>query len=412
MDWINDLITELKTPFVIPNGFSEPIVIKNAKVQFRWKTIFITGEMSFPAFESIIDEELFNFDIDFVRPLQGGSMMLVGKPVTVKIALESSLVYQIFDTKMEQQDFEAALNEQIKQSESPLLEEYNWMVLTMSQQQVKKTVGHETIWNLINYDDENFLEKWEESVGLASMNFIQQEGGMDDFLGSIKDENVPPDELTNIFEQAKEQMMDKDNPMSSLFSKMFEGEDGNIEEMLSESMGNVLEMFNGMDTGNGDIDEMSDEEYESVNEVVVEHLTMLEIPYTTDTEGVIFLKHENDTTGKLYDSKIMVNESYIHVVTKYNQVIETADFGKIYRLLNGINGCINLGKVLLSESTGTIVFRTELSAPITYVADEPITDTMDENWVFSNDIFVVLDQYLEGKLTYENAIEEIEDSVL
>ena len=66
MDSINNISAELKHPLVFSNGNLEPIVINNPIVEYRWKTVFVTGVIGFVTFENIIDNEVFNFDIDFV----------------------------------------------------------------------------------------------------------------------------------------------------------------------------------------------------------------------------------------------------------------------------------------------------------------------------------------------------------
>lgn len=405
MDWINDLTATLKNPFVISDGFSEPFVLKNPKVQFRWRTIFISGEITFPTFETIVDEELFNFDIDYIRPLKGGNMMLLGKPVSVKLALEGSIVYNHFDIKMTQTDFENALHKHILSSESPLLDEYNWMILTMSQQQGSKTVGHESIWNLIDYNHPDFLEQWDNLVSLAALNFEPKDNNKS--MDEPKNENISPNDLGNIFEQAKEQMMDKSNPMSGMFSKMFENE-GDMQEALSNSMNSMLEMFGGM-SGEGD-DETTDGDYESVEAVITEHLDMLELTYKMEGERIFHVTHQNNINQSVYNSVITSSDNYINVTTKYNRQILGVDFNKVYRLINGLNNQIKLGKLLVNESDGSITLRTELSAPVLYISEEPITDIIDENWTFSEETFSILDLFFEGRLTYEEAIEEAEDT--
>ena len=81
------------------------------------------------------------------------------KPVQVKIALEHSVVYSNFDIKMRQDDFEETLQRLLSDSESDFLSQYHWMVLSMSQNQKGKQVGHEMIWNLIDYDDSELIEE-------------------------------------------------------------------------------------------------------------------------------------------------------------------------------------------------------------------------------------------------------------
>lgn len=414
MDWINDLSTKLEHSFVFPNGGSEPIVIKNPIVQFRWRTIFITGEVAFSTFENIVDDEIFNFDIDFVRPMQGGSMMLVGKPVQIKLALEHSVVYRNFDIKMRQDDFEETLQRLLSssESESDFLLQYHWMVLSMSQNQKGKEVGHETIWNLIDYDDDELMENWDDLVGAASLHFVQQQGLMDDFKNDIQENDFSPDDLSQIFNQAKEQLMDKDNPMGNMLSNMFGGNNENFQDALSESMNQMMGMFGGMNEGDDEEDEGDEEDYLIADEVIVEHLEMLEIPYEKEGEDLFRFIHKSELTGKSYECSVVAGEDYLNTVTTYDTKIPKDKWSAIYRLLNGLNYHLNFGKLIFIEAQETIVLRTELPNPIVEVPEEPITDMMDENWVCSNEAFNILDYFLEGKLTYEQAIEEAEDSFL
>lgn len=408
MDWINDLSTKLEHPFVFPNGVFEPIVIKNPSVQFRWRTVFITGEIAFSTFENIVDEEVFNFDMDFVRPMKDGSMMLVGKPVQVKIALEHSVVYSNFDIKMRQDDFEETLQRLLSDSESDFLSQYHWMILSMSQNQKGKQVGHETIWNLIDYDDSELIENWDDLVSVASLQFVQQQGLMDDFVNDVEENDFSSDELSQIFNQAKDQLMDKDNPMGNVLSKMF-GNEGDFQDALSESMNQMMGMFGGIDE---DEDYDEDEDEITVIDVITDHLEMLEIPYEKPDQAIFSFIHESDLTGKDYECSVVVGEGYLHTVTTYDKVIPKEKYGEIYRLFNGINFHLNFGKLILVESLGIVALRTELPTPVTQIPDEPITDMMDENWVGTNEAFNILDYFLEGKVTYEQAIEEAEDSFM
>ncbi|MFK7947001.1 MAG: hypothetical protein AB8G11_05380 [Saprospiraceae bacterium] len=408
MDWINDLSTQLKQSFVFSNGGFEPIVIKNPTVQFRWRTIFITGEITFSTFESIVDDEVFNFDIDFVRPMQDGSMMLIGKPVQIKIALEHSVVYQNFDIKMRQADFEETLHRLLSDSESPFLSQYHWMVLSMYQNQNSKQVGHETIWNLINYDDSHLMENWDDLVGEASLHFVSQQGLIDDFVKDVEENDFSTDELSQIFDQAKDQLMDKDNPMGNILSKMF-GNEADFQDAISESMNQMMGMFGGVEEE--EADDFDDAEL-VVEEVITDHLEMLEIAYEKEEDSIFTLTHESDLTGKSYECSIVVGEDYLHTVTTYDKAISKEKYGEIYRLFNGLNIHLNYGKLLLVESIGIVALRTELPAPVTQIPDETITDMIDENWVCANESFNILDYFLEGKLTYEQAIEEAEDSFL
>jgi hypothetical protein len=56
-----------------------------------------------------------------------------------------------------------------------------------------------------------------------------------------------------------------------------------------------------------------------------------------------------------------------------------------------------------------LIFRTELSSPVIEVAEEPIIDIIDENWTQAEDAFTIINQYLDNKLTLEEAIEEAID---
>lgn len=414
MDWINDISTKLKQPFVFPNGGFEPIVINNPTVQFRWRTVFITGEIAFSTFENIVDNEVFNFDIDFVRPMPEGSMMLVGKPVQIKIALEHNIVHSNFDIKMRQDDFEETLQRLLKDSESDFLSQYHWMVLTMYQHQKGKQVGHETIWNLINYDDAELIENWDELVGQASLQFVSQQGLIDDIMNDVEENDFSTDELSQIFNQAKDQLMDKDNPMGNVLSKMFGNQD-DFQEAISESMNQMMGLFGGGDDEDEDFDEDDfDEEgvYLSADEVIEEHLEMLEIPYEKEGEDFYHFIHESELTGKKYDCTIIAGEDYLKTVTTYDRKVSKDKWLDIYQLLNGLNNLLNFGKLVLIEDREIIVLRTELPTPIMIIPEETITDMIDENWVCANEAFNILDYFLDGKLTYKEALEEAEDSFL
>jgi hypothetical protein len=71
-----------------------------------------------------------------------------------------------------------------------------------------------------------------------------------------------------------------------------------------------------------------------------------------------------------------------------------------------MNAYIKLGKIILNEHSQQLIFRTELSTPILEVFDEPIIDIIDENWVQSEDAFTLINQFLEGKLSFDEAMEE------
>lgn len=410
MDWINDISMKLQQPFVFPNGGFEPIVINNPTVQFRWQTVFITGEITFSTFENIIDNEVFNFDIDFVRPKSDGSMMLVGKPVQIKIALEHGTVNDNFDVKMRQEDFEETVQRLLRNSESDFLSQYHWMVLTMHQNQRGKEIGHETIWNLINYDDDKLIENWDDLVGQASLQFISQQGLVDDLMNNVEENDFSTDDLSQIFNQAKDQLTDKDNPMGNVLSKMFGNED-DFQEAISESMNQMMGMFGGIDE---DEDEDFEEEqaYLIADEVIEEHLDMLEIPYETEGDDLYHFIHKSDLTGKTYDCTVVTEEDYLKTITVYDRKLTKDKWAGLYRLLNSLNNILNFGKLVLIEDDEIIVLRTELPNPIVTVPDELITDMMDENWVCANEIFNILDYFLDGKLTYEQALEEAEDSFM
>ncbi len=397
---MNDLSIKLETSFVMPNEYSDPIVIQNPTVRFRWKAVFMEGEVSFSTFESMIDEELFNFDIDFIRPLQDGNMMLVGKPVTIKIALKTDAVCTIFNSRMTLESFTAIFKKEIKKNGSLLLDEYNWLVCTMSQVQGSKTVGHETMWNLLEFENPKIVEDWSLLVNKAAAEFTGNPD-IDFFEDNEDDEMMPPDDFSRLIEDAKTHISDKNNPLSTLFSEIFDNEN-NLNDALSEKMGAMLSLFS-----DDNDDDNYDEEYEFMWEVVEEHLDMLGFYYQHLETDEVFLVEKKNEKGTLSACIIKYDEAYLHVTTVYERAIPQKKWDKLYRLINGLNFYIPMGKLILVEEEEMLSFRTELSAPIMVINPEPIIDTIDENWSLVEDLFDIVTKFIDGKITHKEAIEKI-----
>jgi hypothetical protein len=416
MDSINNISAELKHPLVFSNGNLEPIVINNPIVEYRWKTVFVTGVIGFVTFENIIDNEVFNFDIDFVRSLPDGSMMHVGKPIEIKIALEHSIVYKHFESNMGRYAYEETLQRLLSNIDSDFLLPYNWMVLTMYQKQKGKKIGHETIWNLINYDDPKLIENWDDLVGNASLQFVQHQGSMDDFGREQSKKEKPKDDFQQLFNQAKEQLMDKDNPLGKALSEMIGNEDA-MRESLEKMMGmfdNRNDDFDDDFDKDFDDDVEEDEDFEDINGIIEEHLEMLHIHYLKDNENdnAYFFLHQTERTHKQYECKILIDEEYITTTSTYDRHISESKWPAVFRLLNSLNNIIIFGKLVLLEERNIIELRTELPSPMITLPQEPIVDMLDENWVITSEAFYILDYFLDGKLTLEQAIEEANDSFL
>lgn len=404
---MKELNVNLKNTLVLTNEGGQPIIINNATVTFKSQNLFLEGEIAFSAFENIVDEELLGFDIDFVRPMEDGNMMLVGKKVNIKMVLLPAETLGMFDVEMNQEVFERQIISEMNNSESELFQEYNWLVMELYQTQGAKNVGHETIWNLLDYEDPDLVEDWDRIVDEAAQGFMVNDEKIEELFDSIQNGDISKDDLAEMMKKAKDQMMSADNPMSGMLSKMFgEGED--FEKTLSESMDMLMDMFgsgNEEDNENG-ADEMMDI-FEMIEEVISEHLEMLELDYEFDEEEMIYMvKYESMTTKKIYDTVIACGDNYIHVLTMNDQPISKDKNPRLYRLLNGLNAYIKLGKIILDENSQQLIFRTELSTPVSEFSDEPIIDIIDENWTQSEDAFTLVSQYLDGKLTYDEVMEE------
>jgi hypothetical protein len=374
---------------------------------FKWLNIFLEGEIAFSAFENIVDNELLGFDLDFVRPMAEGNMMLVGKIVKVKMALLPSTTLDTFDFKMDQAKFEDQVKYEINFSESELFQEYNWLVMTLSQSQSVKQVGHETIWNLVNFEHPDLFKEWDRIVDETAQQFTGNDGKVEDFFDSIQKGDVSQEDLSDMIKQAKDQMMNKDNPMSGMLSKMF-GEGENFEDALSESMDMMMSMFGG---GEEDVEEEdATDHFDMICGIISEHLDMLEVDYQFDEAEMVFMvKYKSMTTEKTYDTVIACGEDHLHVLTVNRETVIEEKIVRLYRLLNSMNLHIKLGKIMLLEESKQLIFRTELSSPVIEVAEEPIIDIIDENWTQAEDAFTIINQYLDNKLTLEEAIEEAID---
>lgn len=404
---MSELIIKLKNRLVLTNEGGEPIIINNANLTFKWLNIFLEGEIAFSAFENIVDNELLGFDLDFVRPMAEGNMMLVGKIVKVKMALLPSTTLDTFDFKMDQAKFEDQVKYEINFSESELFQEYNWLVMTLSQSQSVKQVGHETIWNLLNFEHPDLFKEWDRIVDETAQQFTGNDGKVEDFFDSIQKGDVSQEDLSDMIKQAKDQMMNKDNPMSGMLSKMF-GEGENFEDALSESMDMMMSMFGG---GEEDVEEEdATDHFDMICGIISEHLDMLEVDYQFDEAEMVFMvKYKSMTTEKTYDTVIACGEDHLHVLTVNRETVIEEKIVRLYRLLNSMNLHIKLGKIMLLEESKQLIFRTELSSPVIEVAEEPIIDIIDENWTQAEDAFTIINQYLDNKLTLEEAIEEAID---
>jgi hypothetical protein len=404
---MSELIIKLKNRLVLTNEGGEPIIINNANLTFKWLNIFLEGEIAFSAFENIVDNELLGFDLDFVRPMAEGNMMLVGKIVKVKMALLPSTTLDTFDFKMDQAKFEDQVKYEINFSESELFQEYNWLVMTLSQSQSVKQVGHETIWNLVNFEHPDLFKEWDRIVDETAQQFTGNDGKVEDFFDSIQKGDVSQEDLSDMIKQAKDQMMNKDNPMSGMLSKMF-GEGENFEDALSESMDMMMSMFGG---GEEDVEEEdATDHFDMICGIISEHLDMLEVDYQFDEAEMVFMvKYKSMTTEKTYDTVIACGEDHLHVLTVNRETVVEEKIVRLYRLLNSMNLHIKLGKIMLLEESKQLIFRTELSSPVIEVAEEPIIDIIDENWTQAEDAFTIINQYLDNKLTLEEAIEEAID---
>lgn len=399
MDSINNISAELKHPLVFSNYSSEPIVINNPTVEYRWKTVFVTGVIGFVTFENIINNEVFNFDIDFIRPLPDGSIMLVGKPIHITIALEHSIVDKYFERNMGRYAYEETLQQLLSDSESDFLLPYNWMVLTMYQKQKGKKIGHETIWNLINYDDPKLIENWDDLVRNASLQFVQHQGLVDDFMGENSENNRPKDDFQQLLQQAKEHLMDEDNPLGKTLSEMM-GTGKSFQDMMDDFANIGAEDFE------------DEEQLRQIEEIIEEHLDMLEISYQKEDGNTYYFLHESKRSYKYYECRIFLGDEHLKTVTIYNRHIPKSNWPKILLLLNSLNSIINFGKLILNEEFERIELRTEMTRPLTYLSEEPIIDMVDENWIIANESFNIFDFYLDGKMTFEQAIEEALDNFL
>jgi hypothetical protein len=405
---MSELKVNLKNTLVLTNEGGQPIILNNANVTFKWRNIFLEGDISFSTFENIIDDELLGFDIDFVQPMADGNMMLVGKSVRLKAALLPAETLGMFDfNTMNQDSFERQIIREMNSSQSELFQEYNWLVMLLYQTQGAKKVGHETIWNLVNYERPDLFEDWDTIVDEAAQKFIVNDSKMEELFDSIQNGDISKDDLAEMMKKAKDQMLSGDNPMGEMLSKMF-GQGDDFEKTLSESMDMMMSMFGGGgDEAEGDDDEEETNNFEVIEGIISDHLEMLELDYEFDEEEMVYIvKYESITTKKIYDTVIACGEDYIHVLTMNDYVITEDKAARLYRLLNGLNAYIKLGKIILDEHSQQLIFRTELSTPILEVFDEPIIDIIDENWTQSEDAFTLISQFLEGKLTFDEAMEE------
>jgi hypothetical protein len=406
---MSELTVNLKNTLVLTNEGGQPIILNNATVTFKWRNVFLEGDIAFSTFENIVDDELLGFDIDFVQPMTDGNMMLVGKVVRLKAALLPAEALGMFDfTTINQTNFEQQITTEMNSSESELFQEYNWLAMQMYQAQGAKQVGHETIWNIINYQHPDLFEDWDAVVDEAAQQFMVNDGKMEDLFTSLQNGDVSKDDLTEMMKKAKDQMMSGDNPMGGMLSKMLgDGED--FEKTLSESMDMMMSMFGGggEEEENDEDDDEETDNFEIIGNVISEHLEMLELDYEFDEVEMVFMvKYESMTTKKVYDTVIACGDDYIHVLTMNDYVITEDKAARLYRLLNGMNAYIKLGKIILNEHSQQLIFRTELSTPVLEVFDEPIIDIIDENWTQSEDVFTLISQFLEGKLSFDEAMEE------
>lgn len=404
---MGELTINLKNTLVLTNEGGQPIILNNANVTFKWRNIFLEGDIAFSTFENIVDDELLGFDIDFVQPMEDGNMMLVGKTVRLKAALLPAETLGMFDfNTINQANFERQIIAEMNNSESELFQEYNWLAMLLYQTQGAKKVGHETIWNIVNYQHPDLFEEWDGIVDEAAQQFMVNDGKMEELFDSLQNGDISKDDLAEMMKKAKDQMLSGDNPMGGMLSKMFgDGED--FEKTLSESMDMMMSMFGGGDEAEGDDDEEETDNFEMIEGIISEHLEMLELDYEFDEEEMVYMvKYESITTKKIYDTVIACGDNYIHVLTMNDYVITEDKAARLYRLLNGLNSYIKLGKIILNEHSQQLIFRTELSTPVLEVFDEPIIDIIDENWTQSEDAFTIISQFLEGKLTFDEAMEE------
>ena len=402
---MGELIVNLKNTLVLTNEGGQPIILNNANVTFKWRNVFLEGDIAFSTFENIVDDELLGFDIDFVQPMEDGNMMLVGKTVRLKAALLPAETLGMFDFgTINQANFEQQIIAEMNNSESELFQEYNWLAMLLYQTQGAKKVGHETIWNIVNYQHPDLFEEWDGIVDEAAQQFMVNDGRMEELFDSLQNGDISKDDLAEMMKKAKDQMLSGDNPMGGMLSKMF-GEGDDFEKTLSESMDMMMSMFGGADEAEGDDDET--DHFEMIEGIISEHLEMLELDYEFDEEEMVYMvKYESITTKKIYDTVIACGDNYIHVLTMNDYVITEDKAARLYRLLNGLNSYIKLGKIILNEHSQQLIFRTELSTPVLEVFDEPIIDIIDENWTQSEDAFTIISQFLEGKLTFDEAMEE------
>jgi hypothetical protein len=403
---MSELNVNLKNTLVLTNEGGQPIILNNATVTFELRNVFLEGDIAFSTFENIVDDELLGFDIDFVQPMTDGNMMLVGKTVRIKAALLPAETIGMFDfATINQANFEQQIIAEMNNSESELFQEYNWLGMLLYQTQGAKKVGHETIWNIVNYKHPDLFEEWDAIVDEAAQEFMMKDGKMEELFDSLQNGDISKDDLAEMMKKAKDQMLSGDNPMGGMLSKML-GDGEGFEKTLSESMDMMMSMFGGADENEADDEEAADH-FEMIGDIISEHLEMLELDYEFDEVEMVFaVKYESMSTKKIYDTVIACGDDYIHVLTMNENVITEDKAARLYRLLNGMNAYIKLGKIILNEHSQQLIFRTELSTPVLEVFDEPIIDIIDENWTQSEDAFTLISQFLEGKLSFEEAMEE------
>ncbi len=376
------------------------ITIKNPEFNYNGTLLTIDGEVGFEDFDRIIHNDVFNFDTDFTQALEGGNILIVSKPVNIKCGLHPHVCADIFG---QETNFETVRDLVLKliSSEEEFLLADNWCAFTLSQKKGKKQIGHESIWNTIDYTNPELLEKWDEIAGKAALPFVVRN---EELFNKIKEEQGEIDKTTNVdfkeLQQFQNFMSDENNPLSDMLSKMTENE-GDMESLLGD-MSNLLSMFGE----EGEEGEEEDYEEQELYEIIAEFLELEELEYSYDEENERFDVKFN-ISDKKYEGEILWHQDYYLLTkVKYPQATNINRDNFLYRFMNVVNSDEFVGKIYFNEANNHIFVQSNII--LTLEADEMnrIADTIDANLELCGKIFPILQSLINGTIDIEAAIEQ------
>jgi len=386
------------------------ISLKNPEFNYNGNILTVDGEVNFEDFDRVVNNKIFNFDLDFTNPLKGGNILIVSKPISLKCGLHPSICAEIFDSNYDEEFLRKLVKEYINTDEEFLLSE-NWCVFTLSQRKGEKLIGHETLWNTIDYSTPNLVDNWEAITARAAMPFVSKN---EDLYNRIKEEQGEAEDGLDFeeFKQFQNFLTAGDNPLSKMLSKITEGdEDLDLDSIIGE-MSNLIGDFGGLEDYDEEEDDYEEDEQVLISDAILFYLESEGLKYSYDEENEQF-NVEFLVADKIYNGKIIQNQDYYLTVSlQYPQAINIKRDTFLYSFMNVVNSEDLVVKMYFDEKNKSIFVRTSLILTFDVDESERIEDIIDANLHACFNIFPILQSLINGTINLDKACEDYKNTLI